>query len=51
MGIDDQLVNEFDNLLSYIVQKTAVGDTINLTVLRNGEQIQVPVTLEARPAE
>ena len=51
VGIDDQLVNEFDNLLSYIVQKTAVGDTINLTVLRNGEQIQVPVTLEARPAE
>ncbi|MBK7918204.1 MAG: PDZ domain-containing protein [Chloroflexi bacterium] len=51
VGIDDQPVNEFDNLLSYIVQKTAVGDTINLTVLRNGEQIQVPVTLEARPAE
>ncbi len=51
VGIDDQPVNEFDNLLSYIVQKTAVGDTVNLTVLRNGEQIQVPVTMEARPAE
>lgn len=51
VAIDDQPVVEFDNLLSYIVQKTAVGDTINLTALRNGEQVQVAVTLEARPAQ
>jgi len=51
VAIDDQPVVEFDNLLSYIVQKTAVGDTITLTVMRNGEQLELPVTLEARPAE
>jgi len=51
VGIDGQPVVEFDNLLSHIVQKTAVGDTITLTVLRNGEQMEIPVTLEARPAQ
>ena len=51
VGIDGQPVVEFDNLLSYIVQKTAVGDTVNLTILRNGTEMQVPVTLEARPAQ
>ena len=47
--IDDQEVHEFDDLLGYIVSETAVGDTVTLQIIRDGEQISVDVTMEARP--
>ncbi|MEZ4869281.1 MAG: trypsin-like peptidase domain-containing protein [Caldilineaceae bacterium] len=46
---DDQQISSFDDLLSYIAFK-APGDTVTLTVLRNGERQQIQVTLTARPA-
>ena len=49
VGIDDQEVREFDDLLSYIVSKTAVGQTVDLHILRDGEQMTVAVTLGERP--
>ena len=50
IGIDDQPVAEFDDLLSYIVHKTEVGQQIILFVLReNVETLETTVTLEARP--
>ncbi len=49
IGIDDQEVREFDDLLGYIVQETAVGDEVTLQILRDGETITVNVTMEARP--
>ncbi|PID87077.1 MAG: 2-alkenal reductase [Chloroflexi bacterium] len=51
VGIDNLAVEQFDDLLSYIVQETEVGQTVTLTILRNGKQIQIDVTLEARPSE
>ncbi|MFN8489323.1 MAG: trypsin-like peptidase domain-containing protein [Caldilineaceae bacterium] len=47
--VDNQPVNTFDDMLSYIAFK-APGDKVTLTVLRNGQRQQVPVTLTARPA-
>ena len=47
--IDEQEVHEFDDLLGYIVSETAVGDTVTLQIIRDGEQISVEVTMEARP--
>jgi S1-C subfamily serine protease len=49
IGINGITISEFDDLLSYIVQETAVGDTITLTVLRDGVEVEVAVTLAARP--
>jgi S1-C subfamily serine protease len=51
IAIDDVEVREFDNLLSYIVQEAEVGQTVTLTVLRGGEEVQLEVTLEARPKQ
>jgi 2-alkenal reductase len=48
-GIEEQDVKEFDDLLGYIVGQTAVGQTIDLRVLRDGKTISVPVTLGERP--
>lgn len=49
VGIEGQSVREFDDLLSYLVQHTRVGQTISLTVLRDGRNQDLPLTLQARP--
>lgn len=38
-----------NDLLSYLVFETKPGDTIDLTILRNGSEIIVPLTLGERP--
>jgi 2-alkenal reductase len=50
IGIDNEEVNAFDDLLGYIVARTQVGQTVNLIILRDGEEITVPVTLGERPS-
>jgi len=47
--IDNVDVNTFDNMLTYIFLNTAPGQTISLTILRNGKSMDVSVTLTARP--
>jgi S1-C subfamily serine protease len=47
--IDDQEVNSFSDLNSYLVFHTTVGQTIALTVLRDGDTVVLPLTLDARP--
>jgi serine protease Do len=44
-GIDGQTVNSFDDLTSYLFNNTEVGQTVTLTILRNGTEIPVQVTL------
>jgi S1-C subfamily serine protease len=47
--VDDQPVRSFDDLLIYIALDTHPGQQVSLTLIRNGEQRQVDVTLEQRP--
>jgi 2-alkenal reductase len=48
-AIDDQPVLRFEDLVSYLVTKAAPGQTVTLTLLRDGEELQVDVTLGTRP--
>ncbi len=48
--IDGEPVNEFEDLLGYIVTRVGVGETIQLKIIRNGELIDLEATLEARPS-
>lgn len=48
-AIDGQSVHSFNDLLSYLVSKTQVGQVVTLTVLRGGKEVQIPLTLAARP--
>lgn len=41
-------INE-ENSLGSIIQRQAIGDTISLTVLRNGEEVNLEATLGERP--
>ncbi|WP_420631458.1 S1C family serine protease [Candidatus Leptofilum sp.] len=48
-AINDQPVRDSDDLLSYLVFETTVGETVELTVIREGEEITLPLTLGERP--
>jgi S1-C subfamily serine protease len=48
-AINDQPVRSSDDLLSYLVFETTVGETVELTVIRDGEEIKLPLTLGERP--
>lgn len=48
-AINGQPVRNSDELLSYLVFETAVGETVELTVIRDGEEIMLPLTLGERP--
>jgi 2-alkenal reductase len=48
-GIDGVTVVEFDDLLGYIVQDAQVGQTVTLTILRDGQPQTLSLTLGERP--
>jgi len=48
-AIDGEPLIGFDTLISYLAKNTIPGDTITFTIIRNGQTIQVPVTLASRP--
>ena len=50
VGINDQPVKKFEDLLTYLTYHSAVGNTATLSVLRDGKPQNVTVTLTARPA-
>jgi len=47
--VDQQPVIVFGDMLTYLITQKHPGDTVVLTVLRNGERKEVPVTLAKRP--
>ncbi len=49
IAIDGVPVNTFEDLLIYIALKTSPGQTVTLTIWRNGKTMDVPVTLQLRP--
>ena len=48
-AVDGQPVNTFDDLLIYTALHTKPGQTVTLTVLRDGKSEEIKVTLELRP--
>jgi 2-alkenal reductase len=48
-SIDGKPVTTFEDLVSYLSSSTQPGQSVTLTVLRNGKDIQVKVTLGTQP--
>ena len=44
-------VKDFDDLVNYLASYTSVGDTISLTIVRDGVERQVELVLEERPSD
>jgi S1-C subfamily serine protease len=49
IAIDGSDVKSMDDLIAYLGNSTTVGQDVSLTVLRDGKETTVEVTLEARP--
>jgi 2-alkenal reductase len=49
IAIDGKQIDNFDQLLSQLVTTKSPGETATLTILRNGQQMDVTVTLGERP--
>jgi 2-alkenal reductase len=48
-AIDGRPVRVFSDLLSYLISHTEVGQQVTLTVLRDEQDIEVSLTIGARP--
>jgi S1-C subfamily serine protease len=51
VAINGEEIKDMDELIAYLVGRTKVGETVTLTILRDGDQEQVEVTLAARPGQ
>jgi 2-alkenal reductase len=49
--LDEQEIVGFSDLNSFLVFRTRVGQTINVSVIRDGEIVVLPLTLGARPSQ
>jgi 2-alkenal reductase len=48
-AIDGRAVTSFEEMLAYMARYTSPGDTVQLTVLRDGEEQEIDLTLGTRP--
>ena len=48
-AIDGQPVKRFEDLVTFLARNGKVGQTVKLTILRDGSEKTVPLTLAARP--
>jgi S1-C subfamily serine protease len=48
-AIDETAVANWNDLTEYLALNTQVGDTVTLTLLRNGNELQLDLTLTAQP--
>ena len=49
IAIDGYEVRDYDDFIAYLVRETEVGQRVVLTIIRDGERMEVPVTLGERP--
>lgn len=51
VAVDNQTVRVMEDLLSYLEEQKAVGDNIELTVIRDGKTEHIDLILAARPSQ
>ena len=51
IDIDGVAIRSMDDLLAYVVENTRPGDTAVFTVLRNGAETRLNITMGARPGQ
>jgi len=49
VAIDGHPIESFDDLLVYVALETRPGDTVTFTIIRDGKQMDVDLTLQPRP--
>ena len=49
IAIDDYPVRKFDDVIVYLVRQTRPGQEVELTIIRDGKEMQITVRLDERP--
>ncbi len=49
VSVDDTVINDFEDLTAFLARHTNVGQTIDITYLRDGQESTASLTLAARP--
>ena len=49
IAVDGDPIDDFEDLVAFLARKAIVGQTITLTVIREGETLDIDLTLQARP--
>ena len=50
IAIEDEEIKTFEDLISFLSRRGAIGDAVTLTIIRNGKEQKVELTLGPRPA-
>jgi S1-C subfamily serine protease len=51
IAVDNNTVRKIDDILAYVEMKKSVGDNLKLTILREGQTMEVTAALAARPSQ
>ncbi|MFL6491807.1 MAG: S1C family serine protease, partial [Nitrososphaera sp.] len=51
LAIDNNTVRKIDDILAYVETKKSVGDELKLTILRDGQTMELTATLLPRPSQ
>jgi serine protease Do len=51
IAVDGTVITDFEDLTAYLARHTNVGQTIEITYLRDGQEVQTSLTLIARPGQ
>jgi S1-C subfamily serine protease len=51
IAIDNKTVRKIDDILAYVEKEKSVGERLNLTILRDGQRMEIMVTLGDRPSQ
>jgi S1-C subfamily serine protease len=51
IAVDNNTVRKIDDILAYVEMKKSVGDDLKLTILREGQMMEVIAALSARPSQ
>ncbi|HKZ61910.1 MAG TPA: trypsin-like peptidase domain-containing protein [Nitrososphaera sp.] len=51
VGVDNKTVRKIEDILVYLQREKAVGDELSLTMLREGQEMNVTAVLGARPGQ
>jgi S1-C subfamily serine protease len=49
IAVDGQQIQVFNDMLAYLINNKAPGEKVMLTVLRDGKELEVELTLGKRP--
>ncbi len=51
VAINGEEIRDINDILLYLERKTEVGEEVNMTVIRKGEKLTLPLTLASRPEQ